>query len=191
MMSSLFLCSFWWHHLISHDVILVSVLILMTSFDGVCFTWCHPSFCVQINVSFRGFPTRMVYLCDISCLRYTILVGNPRSDDIIWWCLFHMSSFFLFSGQCFIWLHHESPVNREGGAQDEGWVTHQWVQLSECPTDYACIELWVLTSFDQNLVFFFSTGKKQTYKQTNKQTQTIKQSEKKRIKKKCFCVWLP
>ena len=27
---------------------------------------------------YRGFPTRMVYLCYISCLRYTILVGNPR-----------------------------------------------------------------------------------------------------------------
>ena len=27
---------------------------------------------------FRGFPTTMVYLYYISCLRYTILVGNPR-----------------------------------------------------------------------------------------------------------------
>ena len=25
----------------------------------------------------RGLPTRMVYLYYISCLRYTILVGNP------------------------------------------------------------------------------------------------------------------
>ena len=31
----------------------------------------------------RGFPTRMVYLYYISCLRYTILVGNPRSAVII------------------------------------------------------------------------------------------------------------
>ena len=29
-------------------------------------------------VAFRGFPTRMVYLYHIWCLRYTILVGNPR-----------------------------------------------------------------------------------------------------------------
>ena len=29
-------------------------------------------------VVFRGFPTRMVYLYYISCLRYTILVGNSR-----------------------------------------------------------------------------------------------------------------
>ena len=29
-------------------------------------------------LSFQGFPTRMVYLHYISCLRYTILVGNPR-----------------------------------------------------------------------------------------------------------------
>ena len=28
----------------------------------------------------RGFPTRMVYLYYISCLRYTILVGNPRNQ---------------------------------------------------------------------------------------------------------------
>ena len=27
----------------------------------------------------RGFPTRMVYLYYISCLTYTILVGNPRN----------------------------------------------------------------------------------------------------------------
>ena len=28
-------------------------------------------------VIYQGFPTRMVYPYDISCLRYTILVGNP------------------------------------------------------------------------------------------------------------------
>ena len=28
--------------------------------------------------AYRGSPTRMVYLYYISCLRYTILVGNPR-----------------------------------------------------------------------------------------------------------------
>ena len=32
--------------------------------------------CFQI---FRGFPTRMVYLNYILCLRYTILVGNTRN----------------------------------------------------------------------------------------------------------------
>ena len=31
---------------------------------------------------YRGFPTRMVYLYYISCLRYTILVGNPRYTPI-------------------------------------------------------------------------------------------------------------
>ena len=31
------------------------------------------------NKTFQGFPTRMVYLHCISCLRYTILVGNPRN----------------------------------------------------------------------------------------------------------------
>ena len=31
-----------------------------------------------LSSEFRGFPTRMVYLCYISCLRYTILAGNPR-----------------------------------------------------------------------------------------------------------------
>ena len=34
---------------------------------------------LSINpAAYRGFPTRMVYLCYISCLRYTILAGNPR-----------------------------------------------------------------------------------------------------------------
>ena len=30
--------------------------------------------------AYRGFPTRMVYLHYISCLRYTILVGNPQYE---------------------------------------------------------------------------------------------------------------
>ena len=30
----------------------------------------------------RGFPTRMVYLHYISCLRYTIQVGNPRNECV-------------------------------------------------------------------------------------------------------------
>ena len=29
------------------------------------------------------FPTRMVYLHYISCLRYTILVGNPRNVGVV------------------------------------------------------------------------------------------------------------
>ena len=32
----------------------------------------------QTDVPYWGFPTRMVYLYYIACLRYTILVGNPR-----------------------------------------------------------------------------------------------------------------
>ena len=32
----------------------------------------------SISTMIRGFPTRMVYLYYISCLRYTILVGNPQ-----------------------------------------------------------------------------------------------------------------
>ena len=31
-----------------------------------------------LHCIYPGFPTRMVYLHDISCLRYTILIGNPR-----------------------------------------------------------------------------------------------------------------
>ena len=45
---------------------------------------------------YGGFPTRMVYLYCISCLRYTVLVGNPQyygrvgvfvsnSVDVILW----------------------------------------------------------------------------------------------------------
>ena len=38
-------------------------------------TYTHTLF---LTDTYRGFPTRMVYLYYISCLRYTILVGNPR-----------------------------------------------------------------------------------------------------------------
>ena len=37
-----------------------------------------PTRCQAILALFRGFPTRMVYLYYISCLRYTILAGNPQ-----------------------------------------------------------------------------------------------------------------
>ena len=37
-----------------------------------------PHILPEVVVSFGGVPTRMVYLYYISCLRYTILVGNPR-----------------------------------------------------------------------------------------------------------------
>ena len=33
----------------------------------------------QFQEAYRGFPTRMVYLYYISCMRYTIMVGNPRT----------------------------------------------------------------------------------------------------------------
>ena len=35
-------------------------------------------FYINLHFAYRGFPTRMVYLYYISCLRYTLLVGNPR-----------------------------------------------------------------------------------------------------------------
>ena len=38
--------------------------------------WSLMWFCDHIII--QGFPIRMVYLCYISCFRYTILVGNPR-----------------------------------------------------------------------------------------------------------------
>ena len=37
----------------------------------------------------RGFPTRMVYLHYISCLRFTTLVGNPRNDPQKIWQQLH------------------------------------------------------------------------------------------------------
>ena len=45
--------------------------------------------------AYRGFPTRMVYLYYKSCLRYTILVGNPQyfcgkgERFLSWLSLFH------------------------------------------------------------------------------------------------------
>ena len=44
-------------------------------------------FHLNININYnkkiyRGFPTRMVYLYYILCLRYTILVENPRYTSL-------------------------------------------------------------------------------------------------------------
>ena len=36
----------------------------------------------NVMVPFRGFPIRMVYLYYMSCLRYTILVRNPRIKSL-------------------------------------------------------------------------------------------------------------
>ena len=51
------------------------------------------------TLQFRGFPTRMVYLDYITCLRYSILVGNPRFvlDNFVEKCI---SQFFTFSCLC-------------------------------------------------------------------------------------------
>ena len=35
------------------------------------------------TISYRGFPTTVAYFYCISCLRYTILVGNPRYVQFI------------------------------------------------------------------------------------------------------------
>ena len=40
-------------------------------------------FCKLSWAIYQGFPTRMVYLCYISCLRYTILVRNPRYRKVL------------------------------------------------------------------------------------------------------------
>ena len=52
------------------------------------------------SLAFRGFPTRMEYLYYISCLRYTILVGNPRFLSVLphsFFCLLSVFySFFRF-----------------------------------------------------------------------------------------------
>ena len=50
----------------------------MYSYDQI---WLTAAIYTYIHIHthiYRGFPTRMVYLYYISCLRYTILVGNPR-----------------------------------------------------------------------------------------------------------------
>ena len=36
---------------------------------------------IRVQVKIRGFPTRMVYLYYISCLRYTILVRKPQNEE--------------------------------------------------------------------------------------------------------------
>ena len=53
----------------------------------------------------RGFLTRMVYLYYISCLRYTILAGNPR---II------LCHYFMTPPAGLVWLFQESKVIKLG-----------------------------------------------------------------------------
>ena len=45
--------------------------------------WTHD----VLSVLYRGFPTRMVNLYYISCLRYTIVVGNPRYARVSYFCI--------------------------------------------------------------------------------------------------------
>ena len=33
---------------------------------------------VSVGAKYQAFPTRIMYLCYVSCFRYTILVGNPQ-----------------------------------------------------------------------------------------------------------------
>ena len=70
------------------------------------------------KIIIRGFPTRLVYLYYIACLRYTILVGNPRnvplSDSTVrkghfFTIYYHWEkmvlpdiSYYLSQGRCFI-----------------------------------------------------------------------------------------
>ena len=76
---------------------------------SICFCL---SVCLSLCICVRGFLTRMVYLFYKSCLRYTILVGNPRCVslylsvsvvDILYLLygvivsMFHLCCFSLFS----------------------------------------------------------------------------------------------
>ena len=54
-------------------VCVVLILVQCDCLDTCCFG------CLII----RGFPTRMVYLHYISCLRYIILVGNPAYGSVL------------------------------------------------------------------------------------------------------------
>ena len=70
---------------------------------------------MRFTISYRGFPTRMVYLYYISCLRYTILVGNPRYDLLLNLMSIFVCVVFLqdgYSQQCVSWVLNSSLIAR-------------------------------------------------------------------------------
>ena len=68
-----------------------------------------PCVCVlRVSVcacAYRGFPTRMVYLYYISCLRYTILVGNPGYASVCVYVFVCLVMYLLWVYK-FSHLHH-------------------------------------------------------------------------------------
>ena len=66
------MCCMWF----AHDCTLTTERIRWKHVCGAVRGWRKPA--SDSYSIWRGFPTRMVYLYYISCLRYTILVGNPR-----------------------------------------------------------------------------------------------------------------
>ena len=53
--------------------------------------------CLLYSPTYQGFPTRMVHLYYISCLRYIILVRNPRYNLHVFLILFFLFCFAFFS----------------------------------------------------------------------------------------------
>ena len=67
---------------------------------------------------FRGFPTRMVYLYYISCLRYTILTRNPR---ILFACAGLHSGAIPCEGEC---VHECVSLSGRPGCSIEAGVPY-------------------------------------------------------------------
>ena len=110
LLSYLFAPEMWWNCLgfrrvtpVYLSVYLFPSLSLSLSLSlclGVCVCVCVCIMCVCVFVcvcifqffsvigvkAYQGFPTRMVYLYYKSCLRYTILIGNPRYVSLVFWC---------------------------------------------------------------------------------------------------------
>ena len=85
-------------------------------------------------VVYQGFPTRMVYLYYISCLRYTILVGNPRfiilTGDrrvlhLIWW---KVGQVYISPGE--EWNSCTSYLMTDGKVVYLTYVWMRWLHIS-------------------------------------------------------------
>ena len=86
--------------------LLLSFLVCL-SFSVSVFPSLHfspPSYLFTFT-TYRGFSTRLVYLHYISCLRYTILVGNPQYKPIhlAWWWLLCWKYSWLICCCCCWW----------------------------------------------------------------------------------------
>ena len=89
-----------------------------------------------VSIWYRGLPTRMVYLYYISCLRYTILVRNPRYiatlTDLVKWRSQQMKLFCHVDIQCDWWADHRTMLYGKQTVWPEYSLTDELITGPRC-----------------------------------------------------------